>query len=136
MTGAPVPLHHDPRVVSAASSALAGLAAACRTLRSAVVLTDDGFEIARVPSASSGQRLASMASTLQALADAVVRELRIGTTDHLTLTASTGAVVVLRVGSRPCALVAVLDEEYRDDDVSEVRRAAAELAAALVTRSL
>lgn len=125
-----IPPHRDPAIVSAAGAALAGLAAACRPLRAAVVLTDDGFEIARVPQAGSGQRLASMASALQALADAVVRELRIGTTDHLQLLASEGAVVVRRVGAHPCALVAVFDEHPGADELGDLEAAAARVALA------
>ncbi|QNO38336.1 roadblock/LC7 domain-containing protein [Protaetiibacter sp. SSC-01] len=121
-------LHRDPVVVSAAKAALAGLAAACRTVRAASVLTDDGFTIARIPQAGSGERLASMASTLQALTDAVVRELRIGTTDHVQLVASEGAVVVRRVGDRPCAMVAVFDEPPGVEELADLEAASARLA--------
>lgn len=127
----PVPPHRDPEVVSAAGAALAHLAAACRAVRAATVLTDDGFEIARVPSTGGGARLASMASTLQALADAVARELRIGPSEHVQLAAAHGAVVVLRVGTRPCALVAVLDDHPGVDDLAELQTAAERLDAAL-----
>jgi len=127
----PVPPHRDPEVVSAAGAALAHLAAACRAVRAATVLTDDGFEIARVPSAGGGARLASMASALLALADAVARELRIGGSDHVQLAAEHGAVVVLRVAARPCALVAVLDDRPDADDLAELRRTTERLDAAL-----
>ncbi len=120
--------HRDPGVVSAASAALAGLAAACRGVRAASVLSDDGFTISRIPQAGSGERLASMASTLQALTDAVVRELRIGTTDHLQLVASEGAVVVRRVGSRPCAIVAVFDESPTLDELADLELASRRVA--------
>lgn len=122
-----VAAHRDPAVVSAASAALAGLAAACRSVRVATVLTDDGFTIARIPQVGSGERLASMASTLQALTDAVVRELRIGTTDHLQLVASDGAVVVRRVGDRPCALIAVFDEPPTAEELGDLEAASARI---------
>ncbi len=122
--------HRDPAIVSAASAALAGLAAACRMVRAASVLTDDGFTISRIPQAGSGERLASMASTLQALTDAVVRELRIGTTDHVQLVASEGAVVVRRVGSRPCAIVAVFDEPPGAEELADLEAASVRLAEA------
>ncbi|TPX00914.1 roadblock/LC7 domain-containing protein, partial [Schumannella luteola] len=123
-----------PAVVSAAVAALAGLAAVCRPLRAAIVLTDDGFEIARIPrGADEHRRLASMASAMQALADAVVRELRIGTNQHLVIDASEGAVVALRVGHLPCALVAVLDDGFVPDDVAEIGATADALARRLHT---
>lgn len=122
--------HRDPAIVSAASAALAGFAAECRLVRAASALTDDGFTIARIPQVGTGERLASMASTLQALTDAVVRELRIGRTDHLQVVASEGAVVVRRVGTQRCAIVAVFDEPPGPDDLTDLETAAARLAEA------
>lgn len=126
--------HRDPAIVSAASAALAGFAAECRLLRAASALTDDGFTIARIPQAGTGERLASMASTLQALTDAVVRELRIGTTDHLQVVASEGAVVVRRVGAQRCAIIAVFDERPGSEDLADLEATAARLAEAWPAR--
>ena len=61
----------------------------------------------------------------------LARELRIGPSEHVQLAAAHGAVVVLRVGTRPCALVAVLDDHPGVDDLAELQTAAERLDAAL-----
>jgi len=74
----------------------------------AVLLSDDGFEVARTPRMSeSDGRFASMASSVQALSEAVVHELRSGTGDEMIIQASQGVVIQARVGTRPAVVSAL-----------------------------
>lgn len=111
MTGlAPTPAHRDPDVVNAAIAALAGLRAQT-ALTVALMLTDDGFEIARNPGAESDdQRLSSMSSSLQALSEAIVRELDLGATRFALLDAADGHVLLMRVPGKEIVLAAVFDD--------------------------
>lgn len=127
-----LPPHRDPRIVGLAERALDELNARCPTLAMAVVLTDDGFEVARTAGVPGGpdHRLASMGSTLQALGEAVARELRLGETSHVAVAGSRGSMLVRRIGALPFALVVVL-APARDDDGRVTREVAARLAAEL-----
>ncbi|AYF97038.1 roadblock/LC7 domain-containing protein [Protaetiibacter intestinalis] len=129
-----VALHHDARVIAATETVLARLAARNSGLRIAVVLTEDGFEVARSAGLPDGTaRLASMGSTLQLLSEAVIRELQLDAPAQVTVAGARGSVIVRRVGTLPLALIAVFSPA-RGRDEKAVRVAADALAAAVGTR--
>jgi predicted regulator of Ras-like GTPase activity (Roadblock/LC7/MglB family) len=106
-----VPAHRDPRVVDAAVLALAQLRERCPSASVAIMLTDDGFEIARDPGAGTDdQRFASMSSSLQALGEAIARELSLGATRYALVEAAGGHVLLQRVPDRQIVLAAVFDD--------------------------
>lgn len=119
--------HRDVAVVDAASSVLTDLVALSRSLRHVAVVTDDGFEVARRPdSAPSDGRLASMASSIQALTDAVAYELRIGAAKSLIIASDSGHVIQLRVPGHDLVLVALFDENETVGMALSTLRVAAE----------
>lgn len=112
MSAEPLPPHRDPVVVAASGRALEELRELCPSFVVAVVLTDDGFEVARNPAGAAGsQRLASMASSLQALTEAMARELRLGDSSYALVEAAQGRVILRRVPGRPIVVIAVFDDD-------------------------
>ena len=104
--------HANPEVVAAASTLLAEMKSVTGSLDYAALLTDDGFDVARLPGhQTDGARFASMASSMQALGDAVVHELRIGSSEYLIIAAAKGYVVQLRVPGHPMVLSALFDND-------------------------
>lgn len=70
------------------------------TLMLAVVLSDDGFEVARVGEKEVDDgRFASMASSIQALSEAVTDDRGLGKQDVVIIQAGTGKVIQLRVAT-------------------------------------
>ncbi|QEO09686.1 roadblock/LC7 domain-containing protein [Protaetiibacter larvae] len=126
------PPHRDPRIVDAVTAALARLGARCPAVEVAVVLTDDGFQIARHPTDAQGAgRLASMASALQALGEAIARELALGEQRHVLIDAAEGGVLLRRVEGWPFALVAVVAEGNLADALESIDDVLDELATTL-----
>ncbi len=128
-----VPTHRHPHIVEAATEALVQLRSACPSFTVAVVLSDDGFEIARDPATTAeNQRLASMSSSLQALAEAIVRELALGPTRYALVDADDGHVLLLRIPEQPIVLAAVFgDEETAGKALLASRRVITDFAAQL-----
>ncbi len=109
MTTAP---QNDPVVTEAAASILAQMKANSVSLVYAAFLTDDGFDVARLPSrVTDGPRFASMASSMQALSDAVAHELRIGSSEYLIISSGKGYVIQLRVPGQLMVLSALFDND-------------------------
>lgn len=104
-------LHATPEVVAAGERVLSEMKAVCPSLVYAALVTDDGFEIVRTPASSDGSRFASMASAMQALGDAVARELAMGVSDYVVIAAATGHVVQRRVPGHPIVLSALFDDD-------------------------
>lgn len=99
--------HKDPRVKACASEVLDGFTDVCRSLHYATFLTDDGFEVASIGGdEKQNRRVASMASSMQALGDAVAKDLRIGSTEYIILAAETGYVIQMRVPEHGMVLAA------------------------------
>lgn len=100
----------DPVTIEHAHAALRELRDSCASLVYAALVTDDGFEIARQPNAEHhDDRLASMSSSVQALADAVSRELAMGDSEFVILAAEGGHIIQRRVPEHPMVLAAVFD---------------------------
>jgi len=127
-----IPAHRDPSVVAATERALDELSARCPTLVVAVLLTDDGFEVSRTAGEreNDDHRLASMGSTLQALGEAVARELRLGEASHVVVSGARGSMLVRRVGALPFALIGVF-AALREDDIRVSQEIATRLASTL-----
>jgi predicted regulator of Ras-like GTPase activity (Roadblock/LC7/MglB family) len=69
-----------------------------RGIESASVVSGDGFEIASVlRHGIAGDKLAAMASSLLALSEAVVQELRMNACRNVIIESDAGSVVTLRV---------------------------------------
>ena len=104
-------LHTKPAVVKAASSLLADMQEASSSLTYAALLTDDGFDVARLPGPTDGTRFAGMASSMQALGDAVAHELKIGTSEYIIIASGKGYVVQLRVPGQELVISALWDND-------------------------
>lgn len=104
-------LHMKPDVVEAASTLLGDMNAASSSLTYAALLTDDGFDVARFPVKTDGERFAGMASSMQALGDAVTHELNIGDSEYIIIASGSGHVVQLRVPKQELVLSALFDND-------------------------
>jgi predicted regulator of Ras-like GTPase activity (Roadblock/LC7/MglB family) len=104
-------LHMKPVVVDAASTLLTEMKAAASSLDYAALLTDDGFDVARFPAKANGERFAGMASSMQALGDAVTNELSIGDSEYIIIASGKGHVVQLRVPGHELVLSALFDND-------------------------
>lgn len=126
----PLPENHNPRFIEECARALEALRSQCRSFRSAAFATDDGFEITRLPAtAESDQRLASMASSLQALTEAVTNDRDLGSPQYSLVEADIGRVLLRRVPGHKIMLLAVFgDEELAGQAVSITRSVLEDLA--------
>jgi uncharacterized protein len=126
--------HLDPVVIDAGRDALAGMPELARSLVYAALLTDDGFEIAHHPtSRGADSRFASMASSAQALGEAVVRELHIGDSRYVVMAAEHGHVVQRRVAGTNIVLAALFDADETLGTALSVTRLAADRMSSLLT---
>jgi hypothetical protein len=103
---------NNPVVIEAATAILTEMKSVSSSLNYAAFLTDDGFDVARLPSrVTDGPRFASMASSMQALAEAVTHELAIGDGEYLIISSAKGYVVQLRVPGQTVVLSALFGNE-------------------------
>jgi predicted regulator of Ras-like GTPase activity (Roadblock/LC7/MglB family) len=128
-------LHQDASVVAWGTAALRELTGHSSALRRATLLTDDGFEVASVPAQAPDGRLASMASSIQALTEGVAHELAIGSSQFVMIASDSGHVIQLRVPGQGLVLAAVFDADGGLAPALSASRIAAErLGAALAAR--
>jgi predicted regulator of Ras-like GTPase activity (Roadblock/LC7/MglB family) len=104
-------LHTKPAVVKAALALLTEMKEVSSSLIYAALLTDDGFDVARLPGETDGARFAGMASSMQALGDAVAHELKIGIGEYIIIASAKGYVVQLRVPGQELVLSALFDND-------------------------
>ena len=104
-------LHMKPVVVEAASTLLNEMHMAASSLTYAALLTDDGFDVARYPVKTDGERFAGMASSMQALGEAVAHELNIGESEYIIIASGKGHVVQRRVPGQELVLSALFDND-------------------------
>ncbi len=122
-----------PELVAAGTAALDELKSGVPGLVLAVLISDDGFEVVRTPRLQeSDGRFASMASSVQALSEAVIHELKIGTGDAVIIQAADGVVIQMRVPGQSI----VLSGLFRTDEslgrcLVSVRAAGAALQSAI-----
>lgn len=122
-----------PDVVEAASTLLTEMSGASSSLNYAALLTDDGFDVARYPIQADGERFAGMASSMQALGDAVAHELKIGDSDYLIIASAKGHVVQLRVPGHELVLSALFDNDATVGHALATTRSFAQKMADLLT---
>jgi predicted regulator of Ras-like GTPase activity (Roadblock/LC7/MglB family) len=105
--------HKDPEVIDFGVEVLEEMRDLCKSLDYASLLTDDGFEVVSVPSErTQGSRIASMASSMQALSDAVSRELKLGSSEYIIIASQSGYVIQLRVPGQTL----VLSTKFNDSE--------------------
>lgn len=128
--------HKDPFVIDLATTALHDLTDVIPSVRYATVLTEDGFEVDGVP-AYEDDRLSSMASSIQALSEAVARELEMGGARYVIIAAEAGYVIQLRVPGHQLVLAAVFGlDESLGRALTTCQFAAGRFAAALDSAAL
>ena len=101
--------HKDPELIAHGHAALTHLKESCPSLVFASLVTDDGFEVASWPASHDGGQLASMSSSVQALADAVGNELSVGDSDYVIIASRGGHTIQRRVPNHPLVLAALFD---------------------------
>jgi predicted regulator of Ras-like GTPase activity (Roadblock/LC7/MglB family) len=122
-----------PKVVEAAATLLSEMKSAASSLTYAALLTDDGFDVARYPVETDGSRFAGMASSMQALGEAVTHELKIGTSEYLIIASGKGHVVQLRVPGQELVLSALFDNDATVGHALAVTRSFAQKMADLLS---
>lgn len=131
----PVAAHKDEHVIERGRQALLELREVCSSLVYATFLTDDGFEIVSVPGGSrDDSRLASMASSIQALSDAVAHELQIGASEFVIIASASGHVIQRRVPGEPIVLAALFDDDETLGKALSISRLTTEKMSALTTQ--
>lgn len=127
-------LHHNKDVVARGGVLLTELDSLCTSFLYAVLVTDDGFEVASV-AGSDHERLASMVSSLQALAEGVAEELKIGTSEYVVLATEDGHVIQLRIPRQQLVLSAVFNKSETLGKVLSASKSTAEQIAVMVEAS-
>ncbi|WP_309616530.1 roadblock/LC7 domain-containing protein [Salinibacterium sp.] len=126
------PLHRNAAVILHGAEALEELRSACRSLIYATLITDDGFEVSGLIG-TQHNRMASMASSMQALGDAVARELKIGTSEYIIIASELGHVIQLRIPGQPLVLSALFGtEETLGKALSTARSSASRVSEVLI----
>jgi uncharacterized protein len=121
------PLHRDAAAIEHGGQILADMKKVTPSLVYAALLTDDGFEVVRVASLTlDGARFASMASSMQALADAVANELSLGVSKYIIIASPRGYVVQLRVPGHPLVLSALFDDDETVGKALAITKSSAE----------
>jgi len=105
-----IPMHRDDAAIEASGRVIAEMHDLAPSLVFASVVTADGFEIGRsVRDRDGADRLPGMSSSLQALSDAVARELAIGSAKYVVIEAENARLLQLRVPGQHTILVALFD---------------------------
>ncbi|OIH99442.1 MULTISPECIES: hypothetical protein [unclassified Curtobacterium] len=107
--------HQDPAVIELGRVELSAMREAASSLLTASLLSDDGFEVVRVAesnaAATDGGRFASMASSIQALSEAVGRELAMGAGEYVIIAAERGHLIQMRIPGSTIVLAALFDTD-------------------------
>ncbi len=119
-------VHRNPEAIALGHAALVEMRVIAPSLVFASILSDDGFELTHAPdSAIDGGRFASMTSSVQALSEAVTRELHIGASEYVVIASSNGHVLQMRIPGQPLILAALFDtHEMLGKALSTSRRCA------------
>lgn len=129
--------HQDPAVVELGRVELTALRESASSLLTASLLTDDGFEVVRVADptteAADGARFASMASSIQALSEAVARELTMGSGEYVIIAAERGHLIQMRIPGSTIVLAALFGtDEMLGKALTVSRRTATRIADGLL----
>jgi len=129
-----IPAHKDQAIIDNAAMVLNEMRALCKSLVYAALLTDDGFEVVSLPSyQTDGSRMASMASSMQALSDAVARELKMGSSEYIIIATQSGYVLQLRVPSQTLVLSALFGDDETLGKALSISRLSAQKMSALMS---
>jgi predicted regulator of Ras-like GTPase activity (Roadblock/LC7/MglB family) len=126
--------HRDEALIAQARRVLDEMNELSLSLRYAALLTDDGFEIVHLAGIrTSDGRFASMASSIQALSEAVARELSIGKSGYVIIAADDGYVIQQRVPGQTIVLGALFGNEETLGKALSISRLSAEKMATQAT---
>jgi len=104
--------HRDEALIAEGKRVLEEMNELSLSLRYAALLTDDGFEVVHIAgTGTSDGRFASMASSIQALSEAVARELVIGSSQYVIVAADDGYVIQRRVPGQTIVLGTLFGNE-------------------------
>ena len=123
-------VHKNPTLIEHGRYALQSLKETCPSLVFASLVTDDGFEVVSFPESHDDGRLASMSSSVQALADAVGQELSVGDSDYVVIASQGGHMIQRRVPGHTLVLAALFDHAETLGKALSVSRVTAERLAA------
>jgi uncharacterized protein len=126
-------LHLNPAAIAEGDRVIAEMRALAPSMVFASLITEDGFEVTHAPAGSfDNDRLASMSSSVQALSDAVARELAMGESDYVVIATKSSHLLQLRVPGQRVILAALFDDmETLGKALSTARRGVERLAALL-----
>ena len=127
--------HKDETVIAHGAEVLASMKDLSRALVYASILTDDGFEVVSVPSAGERRigRMASMASSMQALSDAVARELQMGLSEYIIIATESGYVIQLRIPGQTLVMSTKFDDSETLGKALSISRLSATRLSALMS---
>lgn len=103
--------HKDDNFCTACAIELETLADRCKGLQSAAIVSSDGFVVSTYGELKDGgNRLGSMTSSMQALAEAVHEELAMGDNEYITLKSTSGNLVMSRIQNYPLVITALFND--------------------------
>lgn len=103
--------HKDEDFCMACGIELNTLAERCKGMESAAIVSSDGFVVSTFGRLNDGgNRLGSMTSSMQALAEAVHEELGMGDNEYITFKSSGGNLVMSRMGEYPLVITALFND--------------------------
>lgn len=103
--------HKDRKLKERCSAELKGLSSRCKSMKIGAIVTSDGFVVSTHGDLSDqGNRLGSMTSSMQALAEAVHDELDLGENKHLAFAADKGNIVMQKIGKYPLVMTVTFDD--------------------------
>ncbi len=103
--------HKDEEFCQACNLELESLANRTKGLKSAAIVSSDGFVVSMFGQLKDGgNRLGSMTSSMQALAEAVHEELSMGDNEYITFKSTDGNLVMSRVKNLPLVITALFND--------------------------
>ncbi|MDJ0613115.1 MAG: roadblock/LC7 domain-containing protein [Rhizobiaceae bacterium] len=103
--------HKDEEFCSNCEIELNSLAERCKGMQAAAIVSSDGFVVSTFGRLKDGgNRLGSMTSSMQALAEAVHEELGMGDNEYITFKSSDGNLVMSRVHDLPLVITALFND--------------------------
>lgn len=103
--------HKDEEFCTSCELELNALAERCKSLEAAAIVSSDGFVVSTYGRLKDGgNRLGSMTSSMQALAEAVHEELGMGDNEYITFKSSDGNLVMSRMNDYPLVITALFND--------------------------
>ena len=102
--------HKDTDFCAGCELELQSLSLRCKSMKTGVIVTSDGFVVSTYGDLDdSGNRLGSMTSSMQALAEAVHHELGLSENKHVTFASDNGNIVMCKMGKFPLVMTVMFD---------------------------